>query len=300
MKEALTKPDCIALSEEKAMQYFGKFDCIGRELSVVYGDKVEMKKVSAIYKFYAQSALRIDLLGNSQNLQEEGTSCMILLKEKTDVSAFCERFESTELPTVTGPGYYKLQTLQESYFDTKLADSVKTFSHRQIALLSIGLLSAFLVLFIACFNYVNLSFSRLLKQVNMIHVETLMGASHSYICRQLFIDTSLTVFIAFILSILVMGDILSLFNYFFDARLTFGFILSIYSSVCFSFGHYTGHLYDEETEPHFYQRISAIFSREKKKKTGSDPCRRANGYLHRIDDCLYDDTYATFNHRRAG
>ena len=94
---------------------------------------------------------------------------MILLKEKTDVSAFCERFESTELPTVTGPGYYKLQTLQESYFDTKLADSVKTFSHRQIALLSIGLLSAFLVLFIACFNYVNLSFSRLLKQVNMIH-----------------------------------------------------------------------------------------------------------------------------------
>lgn len=151
---------------------------------------------------------------------------MILLKEKTDVSAFRERFESTELPTVTGPGYYKLQTLQESYFDTKLADSVKTFSHRQIALLSIGLLSAFLVLFIACFNYVNLSFSRLLKQVNMIHVETLMGASHSYICRQLFIDTFLTVFIAFILSILVMGDILSLFNYFFDARLTFGFILS--------------------------------------------------------------------------
>ena len=67
-----------------------------------------------------------------------------------------------------------------------------------------------------------------------------------------------------------------------------------------TFGHYTGHLYDEETEPHFYQRISAIFSREKKKKTGSDPCRRANGYLHRIDDCLYDDTYATFNHRRAG
>ncbi len=111
----------------------------------------------------------------------------------------------------------------------------------------------------------------------MIHVETLMGASHSYICRQLFIDTFLTVFIAFILSILVMGDILSLFNYFFDARLTFGFILSwkvfpFILLLCFSFGHYTGHLYDEETEPHFYQRISAIFSREKKMKTGSDPC----------------------------
>ena len=115
MKEALTKPDCIALSEEKAMQYFGKIDCIGRELSLVYGDKVEMKRVSAVYQFYAQSALRIDLLGNSQNLQEEGTSCMILLKERTDVSAFRERFESTELPTVTGPRHCKNPTSTQNW-----------------------------------------------------------------------------------------------------------------------------------------------------------------------------------------
>ncbi len=53
----------------------------------------------------------IDLLGNSQNLQEEGTSCMILSKKRL-TSAFCERFESTELPTVTVRSYYKLQTLR--------------------------------------------------------------------------------------------------------------------------------------------------------------------------------------------
>lgn len=131
-----------------------------------------------------------------------------------------------------------------------------------------------------------------------------MGASHSYICRQLFIDTFLTVFIAFILSILVMGDILSLFNYFFDARLTFGFILSwkVFPFILLfvSLLAIIPATYMTKKLNRFYQRISAIFSREKKKKTGSDPCRRANGYLHRIDDCLYDDTYATFNHRRAG
>lgn len=226
LNEALTKPDCIALSKEKAEQYFGNLDCIGRELSIIYGKRVEVKKVSAVFKSYPQAALRIDVLENTHNLDNDGTSCMILLKEQTDLNAFRERFESTELPSLMGPGHYGLQTLRDSYFDTELADSVNSFSHRQLTLLSIGLLSAILVLFIACFNYVNLSFSRLLKQVNMIHVESLMGASHSAIYRQLFFDTFLTVFIAFILSILVMGDILSLFNYLFDAQLTYGFILS--------------------------------------------------------------------------
>ncbi len=148
-----------------------------------------------------------------------------LLKEKTDVSAFRERFESTELPTVTGSGYYKLQTLQESYFDTKLADSVKTLSHRHIALLSIGLLSAFLVLFIACFNYVNLSFSRLLKQVNMIHVETLMELLIHIFAGNFLLIHSLP-YLSLSSFPFCNGDILFSFNYFFDARLTFGFILS--------------------------------------------------------------------------
>lgn len=226
IKEALMKPDCIALSEKKALQLAGTRDCIGRELSIIYGDKVEMKRISAVFKPYVQAALQIDVLDGSLNLNEEGTACMVLLKKRTNLKTFQERFQATELPALLGKGYYRLQTLQDSYFDTELAESTKSFSHRQLVLLSIGLLSALLILFIACFNYVNLSFSRLLKQVNMLHVETLMGASHSYICRQLFVDTFLTVFIAFVLSILVMGDVLSLFNYSFDTHLTFSFILS--------------------------------------------------------------------------
>ena len=59
IKEALIKPDCIALNEKKALQLTGTRDCIGRELSIIYGDKVEMKKISAVFKPYAQAALSL-------------------------------------------------------------------------------------------------------------------------------------------------------------------------------------------------------------------------------------------------
>ena len=40
-----------------------------------------------------------------------------------------------------------------------------------------GLFSAILILAIACFNYVNLSFTRVLQQVKMIYTQKMMGAS---------------------------------------------------------------------------------------------------------------------------
>lgn len=66
---------------------------------------------------------------------------------------------------------------------------------RQKTLLYVGLISAILILLIACFNYINLNFSRLLQQVRMIHTEKLMGATKNNINHQLFIDTFLTVIV---------------------------------------------------------------------------------------------------------
>ena len=135
----------------------------------------------------------------------EGTTCSILLKEGTDLNAFRQRFDTTELPTLLGKGYYRTQTLQESYFTTTTQDSNQCIEHRQKTLLSVGLLSALLILFIGCFNYINLSFSRLLKQIRTLHIESLLGASQRQIRKQLFADTFLMVITAFLLSILLMS-----------------------------------------------------------------------------------------------
>ena len=92
---------------------------------------------------------------------------------------------------------------QESYF---------FMNSRQKTLLYVGLISAILILLIACFNYINLNFSRLLQQVRMIHTEKLMGATKNNINHQLFIDTFLTVIVSFLLSLLITHDLIPIFN----------------------------------------------------------------------------------------
>ena len=195
IEEVLTHPETIAISQALAERCFGTTDCLGKLLTHLKSP--------------------------------EGTTCSILLKEGTDLNAFRQRFETTELPTLLGKGYYRTQTLQESYFTTTTQDSNQCIEHRQKALLSVGLLSALLILFIGCFNYINLSFSRLLKQIRTLHIESLLGASHRQIRWQLFADTFLMVITAFLLSILLMSDLLAVFNAAISAHLSFSYLFSV-------------------------------------------------------------------------
>lgn len=131
--------------------------------------------VAAVFRLPSQSMLRADLLTHLKS--PEGTTCSILLKEGTDLNAFRQRFETTELPTLLGKGYYRTQTLQESYFTTTTQDSNQCIDIGK-GPVKRRTVSALLILFIGCFNYINLSFSRLLKQIRTLHIESLLGASH--------------------------------------------------------------------------------------------------------------------------
>ena len=95
-----------------------------------------------------------------------------------------------------------------------------------VQLLYICLLSAFLIFAMACFNYTNMNLSRTLQQLKMIHIEKLMGNTLTGIRKQLFGDIFLTVFFAFILSLLFISDILPYFNGLLDAHLHIGFFFS--------------------------------------------------------------------------
>ena len=223
IEEALTHPGTIAISQEVAKRCFGTTDCIGKLLDMPQSGE-SAYRIVAIFRLPPQSMLQADLLKHLK--VPEGVTCSILLKEGTDLDAFRQRFAETELPTLLGKGHYQTLTLQESYFNTTVQDSNPCIEHRQKALLSVGLLSALLILFIGCFNYINLSFSRLLKQIRTLHIESLLGATHRQIRWQLFADTFLMVFIAFLLSILLMSDLLAGFNATVTAHLSLSYLFS--------------------------------------------------------------------------
>lgn len=223
VRDALLKPGEIAVSEQFARKCFGTKDCIGKNVDILLSG-VSTNRIVAVYSQPEQSMLQMDILLSLE--ATKGSDCMLLLREGTDIKSFRQRFEQTELPTLTGKGYFRTQTLQESYFDSTVKDSNQNMRHQQSTLLNVGLLSAILILFIGCFNFINLSFSRLLRQVHMLHIESVMGATKKQIRYQLFLDTFLMVFVAFLLSLLLMSDLLSVFNGIVSTHLTMAYLFS--------------------------------------------------------------------------
>ena len=223
LNEVLTQPNKIALSEKCARKYFGKKNPIGQ--TIITGENYAMTRIqeneegnnettyqiAAVLKSREQSYIDFDaVIGNDGPLP--GGVCLFMTNHPIDTKKFAERIHKDGIQTFVSDGKYRLYTLQESYFKKYTQESYFFMNSRQKTLLYVGLISAILILLIACFNYINLNFSRLLQQVRMIHTEKLMGATKNDINRQLFTDTFLTVMVAFLLSLLITHDLIPIFN----------------------------------------------------------------------------------------
>ena len=175
------------------------------------GNNETTYQIAAVLKSREQSYIDFDaVIGNDGPLP--GGVCLFMTNRPIDTKKFAEKIHKDGIQTFVPNGKYSLYTLQESYFKKYTQESYFFMTSRQKTLLYVGLISAILILLIACFNYINLNFSRLLQQVRMIHTEKLMGATKNDINRQLFIDTFLTVMVAFLLSLLITHDLIPIFN----------------------------------------------------------------------------------------
>ncbi|MDH6357504.1 FtsX-like permease family protein [Parabacteroides sp. PF5-9] len=228
LEEALTAPNKIALTEATAHRFFGKEDPIGQNIYVNHSaEKGTMYQVVAVIAANDQSALSFD--GITSMAQKSGGQSFLLMNQSIDPEAFALRLKEDGIhPFMGDKGRYYLYTLQESFFrghEYKGLYYPHIMKQNKLTL-DIGLFSALLILLIACFNYINLNFSRLLHQVKMIHVQRLMGASRIDIDKQLFFDTFLTVFIGFLFSLLIMYDLIPAFNSILSGQMEVSFIFS--------------------------------------------------------------------------
>lgn len=221
---ALKEPNKVALLEHTAHNLFGKENPLGKYIytksiynkgDVFYsGEKTneKMYEVVAVLKDKEQSFLKFDIL-TSHALPFHGGPSLLMTNTPIDSDSFAEQLKKDKIPTMQMEnGRYYFAPLQESYFHEYRSESLSYINRQQKPLLYVGLFSAFLILLIACFNYINLNFSRLLQQVRMIHIQKLMGAKGRDIKTQLFLDTFCTVFIAFLFSLLITHDLLPVFN----------------------------------------------------------------------------------------
>lgn len=238
LKEALSEPNKIALSESYARKLFGTRNPLGESLFISNPERSEKERfeIVAVVQERRQSLLKFDAV--IRNVQPfHGGATMLLVNDAFDPHTFPQKLKEDHIPTLQNEiGQYYFYTLQESYFkdSRQLQEWNKCVNHNQKTLLYISFLSAWLVLLIACFNYVNLNFSRIFQQVKMIYIEKVAGSSAREIYGQLFADTFLTVLIAFFLSLLLTLDLLPYFNRLVSGRLSLAFFFSgqVFPVIC--------------------------------------------------------------------
>ena len=229
LEEVLTTPDKVAVNKRFAHQLFGNHSGIGEILEIINKEgQSKSYKVAAILEDRPQSFLHFDLL---TGLSDKSWGGPVLLKLQPGASplALQEKIKKDKIPALVPDSRYYIDPIKELYFNTgkdSKQQQLAFFQHCDVLLLYISLISALLVLIIACFNYTNLTLSRTLQQLKMIHIEKLMGAKSKEIRSQLFLDAALTVLFAFLLSLLLINDMLPWFNNLLSTRLSFSFFFS--------------------------------------------------------------------------
>ncbi len=213
LEEVLSHPDQIALTEEYALKYFGKKNPVNKTITIVLNDNYSRTyRIGAILKNREQSYLAFDAIAADKDMG--GGTTLLMTHKPINTKKFSEQLKRDNIPLFVEGGNYYFTSLPDHYFSKREYNTEITSQIRrgQSVLLYVSLVSAILIFLIACFNYINLNFSRLLQQVRMIHTQKLMGATSGEISKQIFIDTFMTVFAAFLLSLLIIHDLIPVFN----------------------------------------------------------------------------------------
>ncbi|MEA4949737.1 MAG: ABC transporter permease, partial [Petrimonas sp.] len=182
---AFNNPNSILLSEKQAQLFFGDENPIGKQIRIseVFGNDNDYT-VEGVIKNREQSGIAFDALFCNPDTKDGGNTFLKLAKG-TNLQQFEQKVRKEKLAAKDKVYYFY-------DFDDALSfeNSRHTKLHsRKDTLLLIGFISAILVLLIAIFNYVNLSFSRVLQQVRTLHTQKLMGAKPVDVRWQIFLDT---------------------------------------------------------------------------------------------------------------
>ena len=231
LKEALTTPDKVALSETYARKVFGNQPAIGESIEAIHSNGTRKSyQVAAILGERPQSFLHFDMLTAIDKQLFYGGATLLKFPTGTDIASFEQKLKDDKVPTLLpGETNYHVVPIKEIYFASNPNSKQQPIDYlhqANVQLLYIALISALLVLAMACFNFSNLNLSRTLQQLKMIHIEKLMGAKLKEIRTQLFLDATLTVLISFLLALLLINDILPWFNDLLSVHLPYSFFFS--------------------------------------------------------------------------
>ncbi len=229
---ALVKSFSIILAEDLAAKIFGSEDPLGKTLTIPPQENPYLV-TGIMEKVPANSHLRFDFIISFISLKTKSRRfdnwysnsyfTYVQLQAGTNhkefekkMAVFLERYAPERYGNYTG----LLQPLRRAHlysgfnFDPAVTNDIKN-----IYLYSV---IGFIILLIACVNYMNLATARSSQRAREVGVRKVMGASRQEIIKQFLSDSTFTAFIAFLLMLLLVDIILPLFNSFIGQAIPFG------------------------------------------------------------------------------
>ena len=233
-RTALTEQYGVVLSETMARKYFAGANPMGQLLRV--NNKATLHVTGVLRDLPANSHLTVDFLANYANANElagydvttnywggSDTWTYLLLAPGSDRATL-----QAQLPAYIkqlgdpNAGVWKpdLIPLTDIYLRTNLvATNRLTYAY-------IFAIVAFLILSLACFNYINLATARASQRAKEVGVRKAMGSSFGQLWRQFLAETLLFMTVAVALSVGIALLILPAFNQLADKHLTAEFLVT--------------------------------------------------------------------------
>jgi putative ABC transport system permease protein len=242
IKNFLTEPNSIVLTQEVSERYFGNINPVGESLTIRLNNKYFILKIDGVIKnlpdyssFQAKMFVDFDMYSKRFNNEayktdwvDWGFTTIILVKSNIDKNTFERKFkEYFEKYFIKYPNVkYSLQPLSSIYFNSGHLGNNKFNEGNMNKLILLGSIS--LIIFIISFiNFTLLSIARKYSNLKEVGIIKVLGASRWDYIKIISVESLIIAFITLILTNIFLIFILKEINQLLNVNFTFNIKESI-------------------------------------------------------------------------
>jgi putative ABC transport system permease protein len=218
----------IVVTEDAAKKIFGNEDPLGKTVKASVDGKMQMLIVSAVVKNTLSSSINFQVLTRIENRPNYTTeknnwgdrSPLMFLELKDGVTQLQVENQLKAVDKKYVPDWYtdmikkgakpdsrgdllatRLLPIAEMHFSTRVNGHHAVSYSQIITVLTVGLF----ILFIACFNFININLANAFTRSKEIGLRKCLGAGKERLFVQLWVESFLVCFIAFLISLLFVN-----------------------------------------------------------------------------------------------
>ena len=240
-KSVLTKPSSVLITSEKAMQYFGTTNCIGKTISFqtrkcrrpyplqVTGILKSIPKHSSIQFEFLVSFSTLHLIYSKKELANEEkilTSTYIKISDSCVIEELQEEIDNIELFNTFNyrESRVLLEPLSDIHFSTLTRKTKEAEPDITLYLIYILLFFGGFILLISCINVMNLLIAYFAGRIKEIKTRQTIGATRLELIKQYLVESILLSFFSLLLALVLAEIFLPYFNIILNRELSIDYM----------------------------------------------------------------------------